>query len=436
MRTAIAALLLFVLLCCFVSPSAEFFCRCKPGTFTGSLFGAPYTIKIPKKWNEVLIVYARDYQDDQPTTADAFWPGFNTSEDFETPLLDLGYALAGSALSSGGWAVANGINDIFALTSYFRLRHCWPRHTILVGVSMGGVIAMKSIEKFGFLYDAAIPACSLAAGTTKSLDLSVRWNLAFGSVFGWPPFFGNSPADIAVDIDQNTVFGYYLQLLANTGNFPGFEFIRLIMDLPDTNLFYGTATPYVLVDAKFATFVIADIEKKYGGTFTQNVGHLPYALGDAELELLVLEIEGLTQEGIPTFDPTAPATWLATMNSQTFVADQRVRARVAHDGDYTGHITGPVLTMHTIDDPLSPIQGETLYKELVESAGKGNRLLQVWTGDQPGHCEFNPQEFVGVIQAMHSWLKTGKRPSPDDNNFFPTSSGFVQDFNPGPWPYF
>jgi hypothetical protein len=72
-----------------------------------------------------------------------------------------------------------------------------------------------------------------------------------------------------------------------------------------------------------------------------------------------------------------------------------------------------------------------VLKELVEAAGNGERLVQVFTNGV-GHCAFTPAQLLTAVQAMDAWVRTGTRPDPA---LFPAALGFVPGFVPPPFPY-
>ena len=172
---------------------------------TGELRGAPYEIRVPEEWNGTLLVYAHGYRDaaDHPgevddRSADAF-----IDDETEDAMLAAGYALAGSAYASNGWAVADGIADTRQLVNYFRARIGKPERVILVGFSMGSVVAFESIERYTGVYDGAIPACAVGAGAPRAFDGTMVIAAAYDAVFGWPAAWG-TPGDVVDDLDFET----------------------------------------------------------------------------------------------------------------------------------------------------------------------------------------------------------------------------------------
>lgn len=386
---------------------------------TGTIDGANYRIGIPDGWNGgKLVVYAHGYRDkaDNPGEVDDTSADSNPGgEALEAGLMAMGYAVAGSAYSDNGWAVQEGISDTLALTNHFSDTYGEPSRTILWGFSMGSVVAFKSIELHPDVYDGAIPACAVGAGASRAWDASMAMGLAYHAAFGWPEAWGTYN-DLPETIDFETeVLPILGPQIVNPANFGHFEFMRLVTDIPAQEFYTGTI--WLAVDMAFSTESRAELERRAGGSPTQNANHI-YSLTDDEKTYL-------TGLGV---DPDA---LLAAMNEETNIeADPAARAYLESYADYTGNIQNPVLTLHTREDSLVGTSHETVYAETVEAAGASDNLVQTYT-DAFGHCTFSGDQLVTTLVAMDTWLETGTAPTAAN---FPTTLGFLPDFNPGPWP--
>ncbi|MCM3903771.1 MAG: hypothetical protein ND866_18880 [Pyrinomonadaceae bacterium] len=143
-----------------------------PLDLSGELHGAPYRIRVPAVWNGTLLVFAHGYRDkaDHPGEVDNRNADIAPSGALEAPLLAMGYALAGSAYRDNGWAVEEGIHDTKDLTVLFRSLVGQPDRTILWSVSLGSIIGLESMERFGGIYDGALCMCGPGAGSTRIWD--------------------------------------------------------------------------------------------------------------------------------------------------------------------------------------------------------------------------------------------------------------------------
>ena len=143
-----------------------------PTELTGELNGAPYRIVVPENWNGTLVVHAHGYRDaaDHPGEVDDRSAPASPSAALEPALLGQGYAIAGSAYKSNGWAVQDGIADTKALVSHFREAVGKPNRTLLWGFSMGSLVTLALAEQTAGHFDGYLAACSVGAGASRAWD--------------------------------------------------------------------------------------------------------------------------------------------------------------------------------------------------------------------------------------------------------------------------
>lgn len=384
-----------------------------PIDLIGEINGAPFEIRVPAEWNGTLVVYAHGYRDkaDHPgevddRSADAF-----VADPFEEVMLDAGYALAGSAYRDNGWAVAEGIIDTNRLVQQFRRVVGRPDATILVGFSMGSVIAFEAIESFPNRYDGAIPSCAVGAGAPRAFDGTMAISAAYAAVFGWPATWG-TPGDIRDNLDfESEVFPTLIAQLTAPGGAARFEFIRRVVGGP-------TGPEWPIVDFFFLTEGRAELERRAGGPIVQNLDHTYDLSADDRAALIAL---GLTEAQIDE--------WLEATDGIRFGAPPRSRRYVERYADYTGALRRPVLTWHTVVDALVPPAHIDRYNRTVVEAGRERFVVNAWTSGQ-SHCDFTPDQALTVVNAMSGWIATGDAPDPAS---FPADQGFVP-FTPPPWP--
>jgi hypothetical protein len=395
-----------------------------PLDLSGSLNGAPYRIRVPANWNGTLLIFAHGYRDkaDHPGEVDNRNADIAPSAALEAPLLAQGFALAGSAYRDNGWAIGEGIIDIKDLAVLFRETIAKPDRTILWAVSLGTIISFKSMEQFGGLYDGALCTCGAGAGATRVWDSGVPAYLAYDILFGVPNSWG-TVGEVRNDLDFDTeVFPKLLTEVGNPLNFPKFEFIRLVAGTPGRGI---TAPPppafypgWLFTDFFFLTEARAELQRRAGGPFVENVNH-SYSLTNAEKSYLLTL-------GIPT---AVVDGWLAQMNARRDItAAPAPRNYVRLNTDYNGKIKNPVLTMHTILDPLVVVANESAYAELIAAKDREDELFQTYTNGN-GHCAFTGPQLLTAVAAIDGWVRTGVRPT---NALFPAALGFDPTFVPPP----
>ena len=396
--------------------------KAAPLNLSGEINGAPYVIAVPDAWNGTLLIFVHGYRDkaDHPGEIDNRDPFDPQAVPLIPPLLAQGFAVASTAFKDNGWATGEGLQDVKNLGVFFRDNVAQPQRTILVAASFGTLIGFKSMEQFGGIYDGALCLCGAGAGATRVWDAGVPAYLAYDVVFGIPASWG-TVGEVRNDLDFDTeVLAKLAPELSNIANFPKFEFIRLVAKIPGRGLvpppppaFYPG---WAVQDFFFLTEARAELQRRAGGPFVQNI--------DQNYELLPAEKAYLAGIGLPT--PVVDA-WLAQMNARrNITADPAARNYVRSNTDFNGKIQHPVLTMHTIIDPLLVVSNESAYAELNASRGKEDLLFQTYTTGV-GHCNFTGPQILTAIGAIDLWVRTGVRPT---NAQFPAPLGFNQAFVP------
>jgi len=394
-----------------------------PLDVTGEINNAPYRIVVPANWNGTLLVYGHGYRDkaDHPGEVDNRNADIAPSNALVPALLAQGYALAGSAYRDNGWEVEGGVQDLKDLTVYFKDNLAQPDRTILWAFSMGTVIAFDSMERFHGIYDGALAGCAVGAGATQTWDASADLAVGYDVLFGLPGAWGSS-ADMRDDIDFETeVQPKLFAEASNPGNFPKFEFLRLVMGTPGRGI-VPPAPPsfypgWLFTDMFFATEARAELERRAGAPFVQNVDR-NYNLSAEERLYLTLGL------GVPS---VAIDTWLMEMNGNRIISSPPFsRNYVKRNSDYSGKIKAPVLTMHTVIDPLVTVSQEAEYADTVSKAKRSNLLFQTYTSGN-GHCAFTGPQLLTAVGAINNWVANGAKPTATN---FPAAAGFVPGFAP------
>jgi hypothetical protein len=73
----------------------------------------------------------------------------------------------------------------------------------------------------------------------------------------------------------------------------------------------------------------------------------------------------------------------------------------------TGRLQVPELDLHTVHDPLVPVEMENQYAAVVRRAGANSLLRQAFV-DRFGHCSFTPAEYVAGIGALRHRVESGR----------------------------
>ena len=369
--------------------------------------GATYLIEVPAHWNRTLFLYSHGYV--RPG-------GSNPAQDIGDPvtgswLLSHGYALAGSSYSSTGWAIEQALPDQIATLGVFGSQVGKPRRTVAWGHSLGGIITAGLIQRYPHRFSAALPMCGVLAGGVAT------WNTALDGAFAFQqlvdpsvqitgitnPLANLQGAESAATAAQATPQGKArLALAAALADTPGW-FTPLSPE-PAANDFVSQEANQFQWDTNvgfpFIFAFRADLEARAGGNPSWNTGvdyvrQLAKSADRDEVRALY-SAAGLSLRAD-----------LRTLNNAARVsADPSAVRYLARNISFTGKITIPVLTMHTIGDGLVIPQNEQAYDSVVGKAGRSFLLRQVFVS-RAGHCAFTPAETITAVRRLLHRLRTG-----------------------------
>jgi pimeloyl-ACP methyl ester carboxylesterase len=439
------------------SSSDVAFSGCDKVACTGTLHGAKYEIKLPQKWNGTLLIYSHGYRYAQPAPP-AFAPVETSAESASDPataaaLLSQGYALAGSSYKSNGWAVSDGVAAAEDLHAFFAQNVATPYRTLVWGDSLGGLITETTAEQHPDWVDGAAPLCGALAGVVPNMNLALDVSYAVKTLIDPQlTLTGYASYDEAVKNWQSAV----TKLVAAASDTKGggtakVLYVADVVDAPaQTETFDGAtvesrvkATVEALATALgYATFARYDLEQRFGGNPSGNVG-VDYSTRISADEAKLID----------SVTPGAVATYDALMASgQRITPDPKALASaLAGGGDPKGTVTAPTITLHTAADPLVLVQNESFFRARFEKAQAAGRatgdLVQLYTvapasyPENPGapfgagHCNFTSQSRVAVIDLLTSWVRDGVYPGQSAiSSAMGDQSGWAPGFAPGPWP--
>ena len=381
--------------------------------------GATYTIQCPAgAWNGTLYLYSHGY----------VVPGAsNPATDVGDPvtgawMLAHGYALAGSSYASTGWAIQQALPDQISTLNAFDATYGTPKTTVAWGHSLGGIITAGLLQDYPSRFDAALPMCGVLSGGVAT------WNTALDAAFAFKKLIDPSVqvvnitnptanlqgAETAVAAAQQTAQGRArLALVAALGDTPGW-FTPLSPEPAATDFTSQEANQYLWDTEVTFPFVFAfraDLQAKAGGNPSWNTGVNYFS--DLAKSTDLREVTALYQAAGLSLGHD-----VTTLNSsQRIKADPKAVAYLARNIAFDGDISVPVLTMHTTGDGLVVPENEQAYRSIVDQAGNGNLLRQVFV-NRAGHCAFTPAETITAVQTLENRMSTGRWnvPSPAGMN--------------------
>ncbi len=339
---------------------------------SGSINSAGYKIIFPENYQKKLIMFAHGYE---------FMgsPAQSKSPDFARrfkPFLDRGFAVAASDYAYQGFAMPQGVDDNEALREFFFKKYGKPDSCFIVGQSMGGGVALATMENFDENYQGALGLCSFSSRPylqcRKEFEIYAVFNVLFPNVV---PTLSNV-MDISVPYKAINPRDFGSKSKAIRDGF-----------MKDSVLAATFAQHFDLklsdlaMSLMFNENVLRDVAQKSGGNPFDNTNTVYSGFpNDWEINKKVERLEA-----------TADA-------NKIFVKYDR-----------TGNIGKPIVMMHTIYDQLIPPQyGVTNFENMVHKMNK-DKFLTVKITNGQAHCAFTPEQTGKAFDELRLWVKTGKK---------------------------
>ena len=338
-------------------------------------------------------------------------------------LLDHGYAYGGTTRSPVGYNFPQAVENLIAVRTEFVNHYgLTPWRTIAWGGSRGGFVGRLCMELRPDVFDAGIVMAGGGGGEIAVLNskldsLFVLKTLVNPSsplqIVGVP----NNPA--ATTTENNALID-----LVNLANSTPEGRARLALAAAVEQFapwtFAGTPEPAANdYDAQYAqlTFFLfpgtmnyvfanpivvrAPIEQLAGGVVSWNHGvnytELLARSGRADFVKAMYQEAGLDLK----------ADMQTLKNAPRIAADPEAVAIAEKLMSYTGEISGPIINVDNIGDPVDPPSMKLAYRDTVNRAGN-NKLLKIAWIRRPAHGGQSDLERVTAFATLINRLDTGK----------------------------
>ncbi|HEU5271066.1 MAG TPA: hypothetical protein VFU36_14165 [Jatrophihabitans sp.] len=423
---------------------------------TGEIDGAKYAIKLPSKWNGTLLLYSHGYRFAAPAPPDfgpvdtnpqvsSTDPDGSATDPLSTALLNEGYALAGSAYKSNGWAVADGVKAGEQLHDKFVQLVGKPKRTYVWGDSLGGLITEVLAEQNPSWVDGSAPMCGALAGPNYNFDAALDVAFAVKTLIDPQLKLTGYTSDADAASNWQQASAAVQQAAADTagGGTAKVVFIASLVDAPTATKTYDghdlTSQVKARVEAlltalAFGTSGRYELEQRVGGDPSDNTK----ADYNSRIDASEANLIALAGGNVAALEKTLNA-------APRISADSSARDAIEQLGDTTGALIAPTVTMHTQSDPLVLVQNETVFSDRVSAKQQAGKLVQLYiappltysesTGAPygAGHCVFSDEQREGLVTALDNWVR---------RNVYPTQVGLARVIGeglnpvyvPGPWP--
>ncbi|HEV2778245.1 MAG TPA: alpha/beta hydrolase [Actinophytocola sp.] len=372
--------------------------------------GATWIADVPANWNGTLLLYSHGYN---PGPAN---PPVNSPDPANAEaLLARGYALAGSSYSRPGWVTDTAARDQLDTLQAVTALIGRPRRAVALGTSFGGMITGQLAERGGRRLDGAVATCGLMGGGIDLHNYQLDGSHALAQLL-----LAGQQVKLVHFADPAEAFataGRMVAALDQAQASPeGRARIALITALfQEPAWVAGQPKPapgdieaqqvgrYQNLRAILPFIVLGrfDMEQSAGGNPTWNTG-VNYRRQLAESGLLAQVAQLYHRAGADLHADLNLLTHTADVT-----ADPAAYRWMLDTSTLTGRLDMPVLTLHTTDDGLVPVQHEEEYADDVHASGSGALLRQAYA-DHAGHCAFTTAELVAAVVTMDRRIDTGR----------------------------
>jgi len=355
--------------------------------------GAYITAALPKSWNGNLVVFAHGGPSLVPPTADSS----KSDLDKYSYAVRRGFAWVASSYRREGYGVAMAAQDSDNARKFFIARVGKPQRTILHGASYGGLVGAKLIETYA-----------------KNPDGSVNYDGAFlnsGAVTG-------ATLNYEHRVDLRAVYQYYCKNLPrpDESQYPLWNGVAADskMTLKDLDAVVDACTGVAKPAAERS-----DQQKQNLANILGVIGY-PEGLLVRHMQAATLLFRDIVKNTTGGRNPFSNANVRykgssddAALNRDVvrFNADPAAVAAIKADGDPTGLLPVPVVSIHSINDPQVVVEAQSAYRDAVKAAGGTDHLVQAFT-DERGHTAQSPPELAAALDALMQWIEKGTKPTP------------------------
>lgn len=388
-----------VLICCLLSfPRSAHAAplACEDGAQSS---GATYRICMPAQWNNRLVVYAHGYV--APTRPVGIpedqmrLPGSTFTVD--QLVTGQGYAFATSSYRTNGLAIQEGIADLLDVVDIFKAQKGTPTKVLLVGISEGGAITALALEQQAAVFDGGLAMCGPYGSFREQINYFGDFRVLFDHFL--PGVLPPSPIDIPSDLLATWETGYYTNTIQPA----------LSASTNTTAIDHLLTVSQAAFDPNDSTTKIQSIQD----LLWYNV----FATNDAKAKLGGQPFDN--QERVYGQDVTDPTLDAAVINEQVarFGAEP-IALTALSSYETTGHLTKPLITLHTTGDPIVPFWHATRYA-FKTLAADNLALHEQITVQAYGHCRFSTFDVLGAFTRLVTLVDTPPAYQPVQHAYLP-----------------
>jgi len=351
---------------------------------SGVLGGASYLIEVPANWHGGLVVFAHGIQRGSG-------PGTVVAPPINTHILAAGHAWVASGFRASEYQPHLFIEDLIALRELFLKEIGQPRWVIIYGRSMGGHIAVASLELHPGLYQGGLAECGLVDGISIG-DYLMAYTAAAELISGVPML--DAP-------DRETFVRILHERVVPALGVPG--------AYTERGRQFDSVVKYLMGSDQMGH----DLPLRIEGLRPRYLANMMYRSRDLE------------NESNPGLRAATTTHIRYRIDAGLGLTEDELNARVrrlhpARDGrsnpvyaERTGRLKAPLITLHETGDAWVPLSLEQSYRRRTIAAGTDNLLVQRVTR-APGHCGFETAVQAQAFDDLVAWIERGVKPAGED----------------------
>ncbi|MGH3737483.1 MAG: alpha/beta hydrolase family protein [Micromonosporaceae bacterium] len=380
---------------------------------TVTIDGVPARIVVPANWNGTLLLYShgfRAYGGANPATAtpsglEADGPAI------QSLLTGQGYALAGSAFRTTGFAHKDALVDQVKLLDWFARHVAKPKRTYSWGDSYGGQLSVLLAERNAQRIHGVLSLCGPVGGAVNQERLRLDTAYAIKTLLApelelngiADPAANQAAADAAIDTARRGTpqSKAKLALAAALGNIaPQFDGHAPAApeSLDEALVHLGVYLRFIVSPGAFGPQRAAH-EERLGGTPAGNTGV------DYRTVLARSSQRELVERAYAAAGLDLDADLAALDAGDRVAADpDAVRYQLRY-GQPTGYTPFPVFTVHTTLDGTVPVEHHRWYADAVARVGQPENLRQAYLA-RGYHCSISAAEIGAAFAALDTRVRT------------------------------
>ena len=355
-------------------PAARAQSNCQDGQQAS---GAVYRICMPAEgeWNGDLVVYAHGYVAfNEPIAIPEDQLSIPDGPSIPEMVNGLGFAFATTSYSVNGLTVKEGLADLVDLVEIFSDTHAQPGHIYLAGPSEGGLITALGVEQHFNVFDGGLSTCGPVGNFCRQINYWGDARVIFDYFF--PGVIPGSPVAIPQEVIDNwdTIYEGRVE-----------DALR--------------SNPYATAQLLSVARVPVD-PRDPDSAMVELMWYNVFATNDGQAKL-----SGQPYDNSRRFYRGSVNDRRLNRSVPRFRADPAAIAEINAHYQTSGDLSVPLVTLHTLGDPIVPYWHEPLYRRKIVI--NGDVILHTNIPSlRYGHCNFTAAEVL-VAFALLVYQVTG-----------------------------